>query len=110
MTLWRVLDLYQRAASRRSQAPAKQLTYLGNFTPKKSFAKNNTNSNLFSEFVLFAYGGHLFDKFEQTAEKETRCNESGVSSGGYRRSPIRKIKENFNFIFVHNNFIDEQVK
>ena len=52
MTLWRVLDLYKRAASRRGQ-----LTYLGNFTPKKSFAKNNTNSDLFSEFVLFAYGG-----------------------------------------------------
>lgn len=57
MALWRVLDLYKRAASRRGQAPAKQLTYLGNFTPKKSFAKNNTNSDLFSEFVLFAYGG-----------------------------------------------------
>ena len=82
MALWRVLDLYKRDASRRGQALAKQLTYLGNFTPKKSFAKNNTNSDLFSEFVLFAYGGHLFDKFEQTAEKETRCNESGVSSGG----------------------------
>ena len=52
MALWRVLDLYKRAASRRGQ-----LTYLGNFTPKKSFAKNNTNSDLFSEFVLFAYGG-----------------------------------------------------
>ena len=31
--------------------------YLGNFTQKKSFAKNNTNSDLFSGFVLFAYGG-----------------------------------------------------
>ena len=31
--------------------------YLGNFTPKKSFVKNNTNSDLFSGFVLFAYGG-----------------------------------------------------
>ena len=57
MALWRVLDLYKRAASRRGQAPAKQLTYLGIFTPKKSFAKNNTNSDLYSEFVLFAYGG-----------------------------------------------------
>lgn len=25
--------------------------------PKKSFAKNNTNSGLFPEFVLFEYGG-----------------------------------------------------
>ena len=57
MALWRVLDLYKRDASRRGQAPAKQLTYLGNFTPKKSFAKNNTNSVFISEFVLFAYGG-----------------------------------------------------
>ena len=57
MALWRVLDLYKRDASRRGQAPAKQLTYLGSFTQKKSFAKNNTNSDLFSEFVLFAYGG-----------------------------------------------------
>ena len=27
------------------------------FTPKKSFAKNNTNSVFVSGFVLFAYGG-----------------------------------------------------
>ena len=29
MALWRVLDLYKRDASRRGQAPAKQLTELG---------------------------------------------------------------------------------
>ena len=29
----------------------------GILTPKKSFAKNNTNSDLSSGFVLFAYGG-----------------------------------------------------
>lgn len=31
--------------------------HLGILTPKKSFAKNNTNSDLSSGFVLFAYGG-----------------------------------------------------
>ena len=30
----------------------------GILTPKKSFAKNNTNSDLSSGFVLFAYGGN----------------------------------------------------
>lgn len=29
MALWRVLDFYKRDASRRGQAPAKQLTELG---------------------------------------------------------------------------------
>ena len=29
MALWRVLDLYKRDASRRGQAPVKQLTKLG---------------------------------------------------------------------------------
>lgn len=29
----------------------------GILTPKKSFAKNNTNFDLSSRFVLFAYGG-----------------------------------------------------
>ena len=31
--------------------------HLGILTPKKSFAKNNTNSDFSSGFVLFAYGG-----------------------------------------------------
>ena len=31
--------------------------HLGILTPKKSFAKNNTNSDLSSGFVLFACGG-----------------------------------------------------
>lgn len=39
MTLWRVLDLYKRDASRRGQAPAKQLTYLGNFTQRSPLQK-----------------------------------------------------------------------
>ena len=42
--------------------------YLGIFTPKKSFAKNNTNSDLFSGFVLFAYGGG--NRTRQSAERD----------------------------------------
>ena len=33
--------------------------------PKKSFAKNNTNSDLSSGFVLFAYGGDKEDKMDK---------------------------------------------
>ena len=85
MALWRVLDLYKRAASRRGQAPVKQLTYLGNFTQKKSFAKNNKNSDLFSEFVLFAY-------VHDEQKRASFYGESGASvHGAIQRSDKSEI-------------------
>lgn len=85
MALWRVLDLYKRDASRRGQAPAKQLAYLGNLTPKKSFAKNNTNSDLFSEFVLFAY-------VHDEQKRASFYGESGASvHGAIQRSDKSEI-------------------
>ena len=51
---------FEHRKSRAIKRPAIMVLlwcYLGNFTPKKSFVKNNTNSDLFSGFVLFAYGG-----------------------------------------------------
>ncbi len=52
--------VFEHRKSRAIERPATAFLlwcYLGIFTPKKSFAKNNTNSDLFSGFVLFAYGG-----------------------------------------------------
>ena len=52
--------VFEHRKSRAIKRPAITVLlwcYLGIFTPKKSFAKNNTNSDLFSGFVLFAYGG-----------------------------------------------------
>lgn len=45
--------------------------HLGILTPKKSFAKNNTNSDLSSGFVLFAYGGLIvFIDAQKTSQKK----------------------------------------
>ena len=58
-------------------------------TPKKSFAKNNTNSDLSSGFVLFAYGG----------DNETRTRDLRVANATlYQLSYIPKLSC-FYFLF-----------
>lgn len=58
---------------------------LGNFTPKKSFEKNNTNSDLFSEFVLFAY-------VHDEQKRASFYGESGASvHGAIQRSDKSEI-------------------
>lgn len=52
----RELQLHGRSAPQKLDRNVKLLE-VHFFTPKKSFAKNNTNSDFTSKFVLFASGG-----------------------------------------------------